>query len=433
MGLAVATQDHSAQTGRSGARPYLVQKPKRNYLLKPEYREMSLMGIMAMTEPQARDYVAKIRWGQHGEGKQVCPECGSIETHYWCESVGRWKCREKTCGKQFTVFSGTRVHNLRMGVAKFLSILFHFVEAKDGMSSRELSGLHDLNHQTVHVLTLKIREAIRVSTLKEPMLEGYIHADAAYFMKYVRPGNTGTGAALAAKADQKNAGLDENSKVGNTVSEKMHALVVFVQAGKAGERAYRVAVIKTENQVDLLKLGQQFCTKNSLLVTDEHSAYNFYSGEFDAHYKVNHRQEFMNKDGFHTNYAESYFARVRAAVSGAWHKQTLQYLEEYAWEFAWRQFMVGTNNREQFEDLLKRVLNSGRAVRFGDYWKKRPGASEAPKQETGKAIEVDKDGVKKRRGRPSKGAVRAKPPEKPKRAYRKKDKPEPPQSAPPAA
>ena len=34
-------------------------------------------------------------------------------------------------------------------------------------------------------------------------------ADAAYFMKYVRPGNLGTGASLAARKDRRNAGLDE--------------------------------------------------------------------------------------------------------------------------------------------------------------------------------------------------------------------------------
>jgi transposase-like protein len=273
------------------------EKPKRNYLLKPEYRQMSLVDINAFSEDEACEYVAGLRWGEHGEGKQVCPGCGSIDSHYRCKSISGWKCREKGCGKQFTVFSGTRVHNIRMRVTSLLGILFHYVEAKDGVSSRELSGLYNLNHQTVHVLTLKIREALRVSMLKEPLLSGYIHADAAYFMKYVRPGNTGTGAALAAKADQKNAGLNEDSKVGNTVSEKMHALVVFVRAGKAGEREYRVSVIKTENQVDLLKLGQKFCTENSLLVTDEHSAYNLFSGEFDAHFKVNHSKEFMNPDG----------------------------------------------------------------------------------------------------------------------------------------
>lgn len=33
----------------------------------------------------------------------------------------------------------------------------------------------------------------------EPPLMGYVHVDAAYFIKYVRPSNAGLGAAMAAK------------------------------------------------------------------------------------------------------------------------------------------------------------------------------------------------------------------------------------------
>lgn len=396
-------------------------KDERNYLLRPEYRKVNLMDLAAMDESAAREYLARVRWGQHGEGRQVCPACGSINTHYWCASIRRWKCREKNCGNQFTAFSGTRVHNLRMGAATFLSLMLHFVEAKDSISARELSGLHNLNHQTAHVLTLKVREALRATMRAEPPLDGYVQADAAYFLKYVRPGNVGTGAASAVKREQKNAGLDENAKAPQTVNPKMHALVVFAQAGQKGRRRYKVAVVKTENQVDLLTFGQQFCARTAALVTDQHSAYNFFSGEFDQHFRVNHSTEFMSEEGFHTNQAENYFARIRAAQGGAWHRLTLQHLEEYGWEFAWRQTMAGQSNQHQLEDLLRRVLNSGRAERFGDYWNKRktPKPPVAP-EENGTAIEVDKAGVKKKRGRPKLGTVRPKQPTAPKRPYRRR-------------
>lgn len=180
-------------------------------------------------------------------------------------------------------------------------------------------------------------------------------------------------------------------------------------------------MVKTENQVDMLTLGQEFCTKSALLVTDQHSAYNFFTGEFDAHFRVNHSQEFMSPDGFHTNHAEGFFARMRAAVGGAWHKMTLQYLEEYGWEFAWRQTMVGKGNLEQLEDLLRRALNSGRATRFADYWGTRPEPKpKAPADGQGPAMEVDKVGVKKKRGRPTLGSVKAKEPVRPKRPYKRR-------------
>lgn len=381
-------------------------KDKRNYLLCADYRQESLSELYKRTDEETVQYLAKVRWSSLGENKQACPACGTVGSHYWCKSIGGWKCRDKLCGKQFTVFAGTRFHGIKMSPKTFMSILFHFVEAKDGISSRELSGLHNFNHQTIHVMTLKIREALRETMGAEPPLTGYVQADAAYFIKYVRPGNIGMGASTAAKVQQKNAGLDENGKVHNTVSPNMHALVVFVQAGQQGHREYRIARVKTENQVDLLMLGQKFCAPDAALVTDQHSAYNFYSGEFIEHHRVNHQVEFMNKDGFNTNFAEGIFARLRAAVAGAWHRTSIQNLEEYGWEVAWRQTMVGRPNNEQLEDLLRRVLTSGRAKRFVDYWSKRPLATRPKREELGMLVEVDKNDVSKKRGRPTAGIVK---------------------------
>lgn len=398
-------------------------KEKRSYLLRPDYRQVSLQGLLGRSNEQAIQYLARVRWGGFGENVQACPACGSVASHYWCKSIGGWKCRDKRCGKQFTVFSGTRFHGIKMAATTFLGILFHFVEAKDGISSREIAGLHNLNHQTVHVMTLKIREALRETLSAEPLLTGYVQADAAYFIKYTRPGNVGTGAATAAKAQQKNAGLDESGKVQHTVSKNMHALVVFVQAGQQGCRQYRIARVKTENQVDLLTLGQRFCDSQAALITDQHSAYNFFSGEFVAHHRVNHQQEFMTKEGFNTNFAEGIFARMRAAVAGAWHRTSIQNLEEYGWEIAWRQTMVGRPNGEQLEDLLRRVLNHGRAKRFVDYWGKREKPPEAKREELGEVVEVEKKNVTKKRGRPKAGMARMKKPTEPKRAYRRKDAP----------
>jgi hypothetical protein len=256
----------------------------------------------------------------------------------------------------------------------------------------------------------------------EPKLTGYIQADAAYFMKYVRPKNVGTGAALAAKRDQKNAGLDAEGKTKNTISAKMHALVVFVQAGPPGHRRYKVAVVKTENQVDLLTLGKEYCDRGALLTTDGHAGYNFYSGAFQQHYVVDHTTTFYNDDGMHTNQAEGFFSRMRSAESGAWHKMTLGHIEEYGWEFAWRQSMVGHSNRDQLEDLLGRLLRTGRATRYADYWGKSK-TTPKPTVEPGAdavAMEVQKDSVPKKRGRPAADTVKPQVPEVPRRKYKRR-------------
>ncbi|GEM_PF-3073650 len=392
---------------------------KTSYLLKAAYRKISLQELLGLSDDEARAFLESIRWGQYGENKQVCPKCGTIDTHYWCSKPRRWKCRGKLCGHQFTVLQGTRFHGAKNTYKVLLAILFEFVEGKDSISARQLGGKYNLAYHTGYVMLMKVREAIADSMAAEPKLYGYIQADAAYFMKYVRPGNVGTGASLAAKRDRKNAGLDEAGKTKNTVSPKMHALVVFVQTGRQGQRRYRVAVVKTENQVDLLTLGKEFCDRDAILTTDGHSGYNFYSGAFKQHYVIDHGSVFVDKDGMHTNMAEGFFSRLRSAEAGAWHKMTLGHLEEYGWEFAWRQTMAGRTNLEQLEDLLARVLNSGRANRYCDYWGNsltKPKRMAAP-GEGARAMEVTKDSVPKKRGRPTADSVRPQVEEQPKRKY----------------
>jgi hypothetical protein len=379
---------------------------RRNYLLLKEYRKTSVKKFADFTESEALGYLAELRWGNLGDNKQVCPKCQVIASHYVCPSINGWKCREKLCGAQFTLFSGTRLHGTKMPAKTLLLILMQFVEAKDGVSSLQICREHDCDHQTAHVLTLKIREALRETMQAEPPLRGVVQADAAYFIKYVRPANVGMGASNAAKADQKNAGLDEKGKAKNTISPNMHALVVFVQVGSQGSRRYKAAKVKTENMVDILTLAKRFCAPETTLITDQHGAYNVLSGAFDVHHRVNHTREFVTPEGINTNLVESIFARLRASVHGAWHRMSMQNLEEYGWEICWRQTMVGFNNEDQLRDLTRRVLNFGRAKRFADYWGKRPVSERPPREEVGEIRELPKSMVKVKRGRPPKGSVR---------------------------
>lgn len=65
---------------------------------------------------------------------------------------------------------------------------------------------------------MKVREAVRASKQAEPKLTGYIQTDGSYFVKYVRPGNVWTGAALAMKAQQMKAGTTEPSIAGRAAT-----------------------------------------------------------------------------------------------------------------------------------------------------------------------------------------------------------------------
>lgn len=435
---------------------------ERSFLESPDYRTISHQEIRGWSDEALVEFMADVRWGAARNGKQACPACGTLDFHYKVKGTGGWKCRDKECRTFFSIFSGTCLHGVKWSPRDMLEILFRFVEAKDSVSACEIGRLYGKSVQATRVLLMKVREAIRVWMEAEPKLTGYIQADGAYFAKYVRPGNIGTGAALAMKAQQMKAGTTEPSTAAKrkkksgaaededeakpkpVVSEKVHALIVYVQQAPAGQRRYKVAVTKTEEQIRLLEFAARFCdTDHSCIITDQHAGYNPYAGMFAQHKQVNHSKEFQTKDGHHTNHAENFFSRMRAAVHGAWHKVTVEHLEEYAWEFAWRQSMTMTDNRRQLQDLLRKVLAPGRAERWVDYWGSRrrkaaeedaaeSGAPVSPverKEPSTRLMPIDGSTLKRKRGRPRKEAVPAKveTPVAPrqKRAYRRRVVPGP--------
>jgi hypothetical protein len=263
---------------------------KKSHLLEAKYRTTDLFALIGDGEQGALDYLVKSRWGSLRENVQICPKCSCVGTHYWVESREQWKCRDRSCRTHFSIVSGTYMHSSKVSPQALLSILFHFVEGKNSISARQISGLHDLSHQASHVLLMKVRDAIRDSMLREPPLTGKIQADAAYFIKYKRPGNVGTGPALAAKDDEKNAGLNENAKTTRFVHPNMHALVVFVQSGGEGTRRYKLARVKTEGQVNIAELGKKFCTGEIEFTTDEHSGYSLLVGPTVKHYVILHQK-----------------------------------------------------------------------------------------------------------------------------------------------
>ena len=378
--------------------------PSKSRLVHPDYKQLDLFRLHRLSTADAYEYFVEARWSVLGYDVQACPHCGVIDRHNVLQPNRVWKCRDKLCRKEFTVFSGTPFHGLKIAPAKLIGMLFSFVESKDSRSAREFSGENQMTAQSAWLTLMKVREALAITLEADGPLSGRIEADAAYFMKYLRPPNKGTGLSASQKKDQKNAGLDEHGKAKRAVSPRIHALVVFAETGPYFNR-YRVGKLKVENQRDLDAYARRFVAPGSTVITDQHTGYSVFSDFFPKHVKINNSEHFVDKDGNHTNNAEGFFSRMRAAVAGAWHHMDLRYLEYYGWEFAWRQQMVVRDNSHQLADLLSRIMRCPRSVLFENYYGK-DGPRTPYSGESGAACEVPASQVKRRPGRPQKAGDR---------------------------
>jgi ISXO2-like transposase domain len=85
---------------------------------------------------------------------------------------------------------------------------------------------------------------------------------------------------------------------------------------------------------------------------------------------VNHSAEFVSDDGASTNWAESYFARLRRGEIGHHHHIAGPYLAAFARECAWRE-----NHRRQANGTLlnlaaRAALSHPKSEQWCGYWQR---------------------------------------------------------------
>ncbi len=91
-----------------------------------------------------------------------------------------------------------------------------------------------------------------------------------------------------------------------------------------------------------------------------------------AHYdmrRINHSVAY-SKDGACTNFAESYFSRVRRSEIGIHHRISGRYLSAYATEMAWREDHRRVSNGAQFNIIAAQASHSPVSRRWSRYWQR---------------------------------------------------------------
>jgi transposase-like protein len=128
----------------------------QHFLLSAAARTLSLKAVMRMSEDEAREAFAKIRWHDRN-GEPFCSRCGCVEL-YACKAENRWKC--KGCGYRFSVTSGTIFASHKLPLRDLLMAIAIFVNGAKGYSALQLSRDLDVQYKTAFVLAHKIREAL---------------------------------------------------------------------------------------------------------------------------------------------------------------------------------------------------------------------------------------------------------------------------------
>ncbi|NUB42966.1 IS1595 family transposase [Fertoebacter nigrum] len=311
----------------------------QHFLLSAAARTLSLKAIYKAGEEAAYEAFCKMRWPET-DGDAICPQCGCCET-YTITTRRKFKC--KACAHQFSVTSGTIFASRKMAFVDLLAAICITVNASKGVSMVQLSRDLDCQYKTAFVLAHKLREAMATEVQTGEVLSGHVEVDGAYFGGTIRPANL--------KADR----VDRRRKEHQNGRRR----VVVVMRERLGRTLPVVAMA----EADGVALVNENVSRMATLSADEASHWDMLHAGWSVD-RVNH-SEVYSDHGKHTNWAESYFSRLRRMVVGQHHHVSPKYLHQYANQAAW----LEDNRRQSNGALAYGLVQSAMGAPVSRVWK----------------------------------------------------------------
>lgn len=315
----------------------------QHFLLSAKSRTLSLKEIYKAGEEAAYRTFCEIRWPET-EGEAVCPKCGHDET-YNISTRRKFKC--KACHAQFSVTSGTIFASRKLDFTDILAAIAIVVNASKGVSAVQLSRDLDVQYKTAFVLAHKLREAM-ADEIDNAKIDSECEIDGAYFGGHIRPANEAT-----SRVDRRRARHQTGKR-----------RVVIVARERAGRTLTTVAMREAEG----VAFARSRVLPGVTINADEASHWDALEAFFPTE-RINHSEAY-SVNGVHTNFAESYFSRLRRMVSGQHHHVSSKYLHQYANHAAW----LEDHRRESNGKLARRALHNALAAPvsrdWAGYWQK---------------------------------------------------------------
>ena len=278
-----------------------------------------------ITDAECLEYLCNLRWNKNPE----CPYCRHDKVSHKREANRRPRMQCHSCRKSFSPTVNTIMHKTKIPLTKWFIAVSMIVEAKKGISSRQLARHLDLPVKTSYALSQKIRKGLLGNS--SPILSGIVEIDECYL---------GGKARIPAMKSKRGRGTSKQMVVG-LVSRDGQVITHVPKNNKYTSKEVRKLVLEN---VDI---------ENAQIYTDDYSVYSKLN-KIVPHASVNHSAQEYVRGNAHTNTIEGFWASVKRAWFGTHHHYTNGYLPLYVNECAYKY-----NNRDNeniFEDTLKLMV-----------------------------------------------------------------------------
>ncbi|MFA6066859.1 MAG: IS1595 family transposase [Candidatus Babeliaceae bacterium] len=258
------------------------------------------------TKAKCIAYLEKLRWGK----KPTCPFCGEKKHITKRLKTTRYHCNK--CNSDFSVLVGTIFEDTRMPLPKWFQLITLILNAKKGISAKQLMRDVEIGYPTAWFAAMKIRCAM-INHCNS--LQHIVEMDETY---------------VGGKPRKKYAKDDSLPMISR----------VYDKRGRGTKKIPVVGIVERDGDI-VLKVIEKLTSKNllamlrdnvkidkSIVITDDFRSYRKFD-EVIEHLTIEHSKGVYSKKGVNTNTIEGFFSILKNSIRGQYVAISKKYLPFY--------------------------------------------------------------------------------------------------------
>jgi transposase-like protein len=283
----------------------------------------NLKEVMAQLgdESECRAYMEQMRWN----GNPVCPHCGETKPYKLADGKS-YRCRAKTCKKDFTVTVGTVFENSKVPLSTWIAATYILSAHKKGISSCQLARDLGITQKTAWFVLHRLR--LIMGDPEPTQLENIVEVDETYV------GGTFGNMNKKRRKKWQESGRDN----------KVPVMGLLERGGKA-----KLTVIGNNTFKEVVRA---YVDPKAVVVTDTHLSYQGLGLEYAGHETVNHSQEEYKRGIYYTNSIEGFFSLFKRTILGTYHQISPKHLHRYCAESSYRYNTREIKDKDRFSAVL---------------------------------------------------------------------------------